>query len=106
MTRTASDLRKALPDDDDLRTLADTFSVLGHESRLKIVAALSHREARVNELARAVGMSLSAVSHQLSKLRDLRVVRPRRDGRTIWYSLDDQHVADLLSLALQHISHR
>lgn len=100
-----SALRRAIPREEILRDLADVFSVLGHESRLKIVAALSRQEATVNDLAAAVDMTVSALSHQLSKLRDLRIVRTRREGRSVWYALDDQHVADLLAQGIEHLSH-
>ncbi|MBI2921803.1 MAG: helix-turn-helix transcriptional regulator [Planctomycetes bacterium] len=104
-SRAVGGLRQAIPSDGVLRDLADVFSVLGHESRLKIVAALSRQEATVNDLAAAVDMTVSALSHQLSKLRDLRIVRTRREGRSVWYAIDDQHVADLLARGIEHLSH-
>jgi ArsR family transcriptional regulator len=85
--------------------LADTFRALSDPTRIRIVSALSSSELCVCELAAALGMSQSAVSHQLRTLRDLRLVRRRRQGRQIFYALDDDHVADLFQRGLEHIAH-
>lgn len=98
-------VRRALPPDETLRLLAGVFRILGHESRVRLVVALGRREARVNDLAKSVGSSVSAVSHQLALLRAHRIVRTRRDGRSIIYALDDEHVAHLVALGLEHIAH-
>lgn len=87
----------------DLLSLAETFRAIGDPGRLKIVHSLLERELCVHELAKAVGMTPSAVSHQLRLLRALKLVKHRRDGRWIFYSLDDEHISTILSQALEHV---
>lgn len=89
-----------------VREMAKFYKVLGDETRLKILYALSRREMCVTDLVDALGMSQSSVSHQLRILRDNGQVRTRRDGRNIYYSIDDKHVVDIFQEALQHIIHR
>lgn len=85
--------------------MADVFRALSDPTRVRIVSALAEGELSVSELAETLGMTLSAVSHQLSLLRDLRVVRARRQGRRVFYCLDDEHVYSLYRRALEHVSH-
>lgn len=85
--------------------LADLFSTLSDASRVRIVAVLLEQELSVGSLAEALGMSESAVSHQLRGLRQLRLVRSRRQGRQIFYSLDDDHVAEIFRMGLDHVDH-
>jgi ArsR family transcriptional regulator len=85
--------------------LAETFKALSDPSRIRLVALLVDAELRVGDLASALGMSQSAVSHQLRTLRDLRLVRWHREGREIHYALDDDHVADLFRRGLEHVGH-
>ena len=73
---------------------------------MKIINALSHGELCVTDLAVALGMTQSAVSHQLKLLRMANQVKSRREGKSIYYSLDDQHVIDILEEALTHIRHK
>jgi DNA-binding transcriptional ArsR family regulator len=75
------------------------------ELLVRMVSLLADAELCVCDLAAALGMSQSAVSHQLRTLRDMRIVRRRRDGRQIFYSLDDEHVADLYRRGLEHVAH-
>ena len=93
---------EALPDK-DLSRLALTYRVLGDPTRLKIVIALRGGEMCVCDLAAYLGLSESAVSHQLGRLRDLSLVKNRRDGQILYYSLDDAHVADLLNVGLEYV---
>jgi len=86
--------------------LADTFKVLGDTTRIRILDALSRSELCVCDIARRVGLSESAVSHQLRLLRGSRVVRTRRNGRQIFYTLDDQHIVKLLTQGLEHVEER
>jgi DNA-binding transcriptional ArsR family regulator len=86
--------------------VAETFRVLGDPTRVRIVALLSAGEARVGDLADWLGLSASAVSHQLGLLRAHHVVRPRRLGREVHYSLDDEHVAELFRMGVDHVRHR
>ena len=86
-----------------MQGLADTFSALGDPTRVRILDALSHGELCVCDLAAVLRLSQSAVSHQLRLLRGLRLVRPRRDGRVVFYSLDDQHIISIFKQTLQHV---
>lgn len=100
---------KALPcrvDDEMAERLAGIFRALSDPTRVRIVSLLWGGELCVGDLAEGLEMSPSAVSHQLRLLRDLGLVRRRREGRQIFYALDDQHVADLFRQSLDHVSHR
>lgn len=90
-------------EDDELAYLADTFQMLASPTRLRIVEALAERELCVCDLAAVVGASQSAVSHHLRQLRQLRIVRYRKDGRMAYYRLDDDHVATLFLTGLDHV---
>lgn len=95
-------LRAALVDGDTVTGLADIFGALGDPTRVRILDALSHGELCVCDLAAVLSLSQSAVSHQLRLLRGLRLVRARREGRMVFYALDDRHVIDLLAQGLKH----
>src|SRR5919108_3049888 len=82
--------------------VAETFKALADPTRVRILHALSHAELCVGDLAAVLGMTESAVSHQLRLLRGLRVVRPRREGKLVFYALDDEHVTRLFQLSLEH----
>jgi DNA-binding transcriptional ArsR family regulator len=86
-----------------VEALADTFSVLGDPTRLRILDALAAGELCVCDIAGLVGISESAVSHQLRLLRGMRLVRPRRAGRLVYYAVDDHHILELLKLGLTHV---
>ncbi len=88
---------------DHAQTLAETFRLLGDPTRVKMLDALAAEELCVCDLATLVGGSVSAVSHQLGSLRALRLVRARRDGRMVFYSLDDSHIATLLKQGRRHV---
>lgn len=83
--------------------LTEIFRVLGDPTRVRILDALSRTELCVGDLAARLGLTESAVSHQLRLLRNARIVRPRRDGRMIFYSLDDTHVLALFEQGLRHV---
>jgi len=83
--------------------LAETFRVLGDPTRVRILDALSAGELCVCDIASLVELSESAVSHQLRLLRGMRLVRPRRAGRLVYYAVDDQHILELLNQALTHV---
>ena len=83
--------------------LAETFQALGDTSRIQIVWALSHGELSVGDIADLVAMSQPAVSHHLRTLRNLKLVHQRREGRTIFYSLDDEHIESLLKEGIKHV---
>jgi len=90
------------------RHLAETFSAMGDPTRLRLLFALANEELCVCDLSSLLGVSVSAVSHQLRLLRGLRLVKCRREGRLSYYSLDDSHhhVAALMELGLQHVGNR
>lgn len=83
--------------------LADLFKAMGDGTRVQILWALAHRELCVCDLAATLGVSESAVSHQLRLLRSLRLVANRREGVVLYYRLADEHVARLIRLALEHV---
>lgn len=87
----------------ELSRLTAIFKALADPSRLLIVMALREGEMCVCDLAALLGVSESAVSHQLRRLRDLALVRTRRDAQCLYYSLDDHHVAELLAVGLEHV---
>ena len=86
--------------------LADTFKVLGDTTRVRILDALSRSELCVCDIARLLGLSESAVSHQLRLLRGMRLVRSRRAGRMVFYALDDHHIVRLFAEGLEHVEER
>lgn len=88
---------------DEVERLSLIFRVLGDPSRLKIVMALRREEMCVCDLAALTGISESAVSHQLRRLKDLSLVKTRRSGQVVYYSIDDRHVELLLDIGLRHI---
>jgi len=94
-----------LLDDASADQLASLFSALSDPTRLRILAALIDEEANVGELAQRLGLSKSALSHQLRGLRDKRLVRARKQGRQVFVALDDEHVADLFKRGLDHVLH-
>jgi ArsR family transcriptional regulator len=92
-----------LLDATEVAALAETFRVLGDTTRVRILDALSRSELCVGEIAALLSLSESAVSHQLRLLRSMRLVRPRRAGRMIFYTLDDQHIVRLFEQGLEHV---
>ena len=86
--------------------LAETFKVLGDVTRVRILDAIARSELCVHDIARLIGLSESAVSHQLRLLRGMRLVRPRRAGRLVYYTLDDQHIVRLFEQGLEHVQER
>jgi DNA-binding transcriptional ArsR family regulator len=98
-----AELRSALIGEEAVTDLAETFRTLGDPTRVRILDALSHGELCVCDLAALVRMSESAVSHQLRLLRSLRLVRPRREGRMVFYALDDKHIITLFRMGQRHV---
>ena len=96
--------RKDAIADPELDRLSLTYKVLGDPNRLKIVMALRNVEMCVCDLAAFTGLTDSAVSHQLRRLKDLALVKSRREGQIIYYSLDDEHVSKILNIGLEHIN--
>src|SRR3954463_11696406 len=96
-------LKDRLLDEAAVAALAETFKVLGDPKRVRILDALAHAEVPVCDLAEVLGLTQSAVSHQLRLLRGMRLVRSRRDGQHIYYTLDDQHIVKLFEQGLEHV---
>ena len=95
-----------MPDDEVLYELADLFRVFGDSTRIKILYALHDNELCVQDIANAVQLSQSAVSHQLRVLKDSKLVRFRREGKTVYYALDDDHVRSILSMVMDNIEEK
>src|SRR5438045_7826437 len=106
VAKTAVALKPRLLGDEHAAALAETFKALGDVTRVRILDALSRAELCVGDLAELLGSSESAVSHQLRLLRSMRLVRARRDGRLIYYSLDDDHIVGLFAQGLEHVQER
>ena len=100
-----STVRAAMLDEDLQYDLADFFKVLGDSTRVRILMALDVSELCVCDLADVLSMTKSAVSHQLRALRQARLVRYRKEGKNVFYSLDDEHVRAVIEMALVHLQH-
>ncbi len=96
---------KTLAHQEDINRMADIFKALSDPSRLKIVLALLSHEHCVCDIAVICSQTDSAISHQLRILRTLKIVKNRRDGKSIYYSIDDDHVAALIHMSLDHVRH-
>ena len=94
------------PNIEVLYDLSELFKVFGDSTRIRILTALTGGEMCVLHLSEHLGMGQSAVSHQLRILRSSGLVRPRREGKTVYYSLDDDHVREILEAGLEHILHK
>jgi DNA-binding transcriptional ArsR family regulator len=105
MNASAVDLESGVLDAETAANLAEMFRALSDPSRIRIISALADNELNVGALADAVGLSESAVSHQLRGLRQMRLVRARKEGRQVFYALDDEHITDLFHRGLDHILH-
>jgi ArsR family transcriptional regulator len=99
-------LKARLLDDASATALAETFKILGDSTRVRILDALAREEVSVCDLAALLGVSQSAVSHQLRLLRGMRLVKSRRDGKHIYYVADDQHIVRLFEQGLEHVQER
>lgn len=95
--------RKEKISDPKLERLALTYKILGDATRLKIVMALKNGEMCVCDIAAFIGISESAVSHQLRRMRELAIVESRRDGQVLYYSLNDAHIGELIRIGVEHI---
>jgi DNA-binding transcriptional ArsR family regulator len=96
--------KKAIVKDETILSLSETFKVLSDPTRLKIVLALAKEELCVYDIAELLGVTESAVSHQLRMLKTLRLVKYHKDGKMVFYSLDDEHIEDLIRIATRHVS--
>ena len=89
--------------EETVETVAGFFKVLGEPTRVRILWALMNKELCVCDIAAVLGMTKSAVSHQLGSLRSAKLVRCRREGKTVYYSLDDEHVDHMMKAGLEHV---
>ena len=96
--------RTAMPSDRMVRALAETFSALSDPTRVRLISALGGQELCVFDLARLLGLTGSAISHQLRLLRGQRLVKYRKEGKIAYYSLDDDHIRNLLEECIKHVS--
>jgi len=96
--------QKALPADDVVNALAETFRTLSDPTRVRIIAALSHQELCVCDLANLLRLTNSAISHQLRLLRGQRLVKFRREGKIAYYTLDDEHIRNLFAEGIRHLN--
>ena len=94
---------RLLPEEERLYDLAEVFRVFGDTTRIRILYVLFERELCVCDIAKLLGMTQSAVSHQLRILKDAKLVRFRREGKTVFYTLDDDHVRSMLELGMEHV---
>lgn len=98
-----SSVRKKMKPETTIQLLSETFKVLGDPTRVKIIFALSQDELCVCDIANLLGTTKSAVSHQLRILRNMRLVKYRKEGRMVFYSLDDDHITNLFNECLRHV---
>ena len=96
-------VRAELPDDETLYDLAELFKIFGDSTRIRILYALFEAEMCVCDIATLLGMTQSAISHQLRALKNARLVKARREGKTVFYSLADDHVKTIVFQGLDHI---
>ena len=107
-TGTVTDLqavKEAMIDEPTMNELADIFKALGDPTRVRIIYALMQKELCVHDLTVVLEMGQSAVSHQLRVLRNLRIVKRRKAGKTVYYSLDDVHIEQIFAQTLHHVKH-
>jgi ArsR family transcriptional regulator len=97
-------VRAKQPGEERLLDVAELFKVFGDSTRIRIISALLHGELCVCDIAFLLGMSASAISHQLRLLRQSKLVKYRRDGRVMFYSLDDEHIGNIFRAGLDHVS--
>jgi ArsR family transcriptional regulator len=100
------EVRENIPDEEKLYELAELFKVLGDTTRVKILYALLNAEMCVCDIAALLGMTQSAISHQLRVLKQSRLVKYRKDGKVVYYSLDDEHVKHIFDQGLIHIEEK
>ncbi len=105
---TATDLiqvKQKMVDEQSAEQMAELFKALSDPTRVKLIGAMLHDELCVHDLSVLLNMGQSAISHQLRYLRNLRIVKRRKSGKTVYYSLDDSHIEEIFILTLQHLKH-
>ncbi|MFQ5583227.1 MAG: ArsR/SmtB family transcription factor [Calditrichia bacterium] len=96
-------VKNLLPESGEISALAETFKVLGDSTRLRIILALAKEELCVCDLATLIGVTVSAISHQLRLLRGMRLVKFHKEGKMVYYSLDDEHIENIIGEAQTHV---
>lgn len=96
--------RLEIPSDETLYRLADLFKIFGDPTRIRILSALGRHELCVCDIAQLLGMTQSAISHQLRVLKQMELVKFRKEGKTVFYSLADSHVSTILEQGLDHVN--
>ena len=99
------EVSKKMPGDREIEKVSSFFKILGDNTRIRILYALKEREMCAGDIAVLLNMTKSAVSHQLALMRNMHQVRTRREGKNVFYSLDDQHIVDIVEEALIHMTH-
>ncbi len=97
-------VKKQLMKEEIFIDISETFKILGDKTRIKILYSLSKEELCVCDISAVIGMSISLVSHQLRVLREKKLVKYRKQGKSVFYSLDDDHVEQLLKMAYEHVN--
>ena len=100
---TAEEIENKMPEESELYDLADLFKVFGDSTRIKILYVLFENEMCVYDIASILNMTQSAISHQLRKLKQNRLVKFRKEGKTVLYTLADEHVFTILSQGIEHV---
>ena len=101
---TIKEVEKKLPAEETIRELADFYKVFGDATRVRILCVLLQAEVCVCDLAELLGMTQSAISHQLRVLKQMKLVKNRREGKTVFYSLADGHIQTIISQGMEHIA--
>lgn len=102
--KTIKRIKESMPSEKELSNLSELFKVFGDSTRIKILYTLSTGETCVCDIAESIKMTQSAISHQLKILKQSRLIKSRKDGKSVFYSLDDEHINKIISAGLEHIS--
>lgn len=100
------DVKSKMLDNEFITEISTFFKILGDNTRVKILFALDYNEMCVCDIANVLNMTKSSISHQLSYLKDLNIVKSRKSGKEVYYSLDDEHVKEVFEVAISHIEHK
>ena len=100
------DVKSKMLDNEFITEISTFFKILGDNTRVKILFALDHNEMCVCDIANVLNMTKSSIAHQLSYLKDLNIVKSRKSGKEVYYSLDDEHVKEVFEVVISHIEHK
>lgn len=100
------DVKSKMLDNEFITEISTFFKILGDNTRVKILFTLDYNEMCVCDIANVLNMTKSSISHQLSYLKDLNIVKSRKSGKEVYYSLDDEHVKEVFEVAISHIEHK